>query len=93
MRKTDKKLDNQIRKILTDICETRLKDVIGFQWITHVVNYSDFPESLKIICVFDTKDNIHGFMATAGPCELSTLLQEKLCNINNIAKHISYTTE
>lgn len=97
MRKTDKKLDNQLREILTDVCDMALKEFIGFQWLTHLVNYSNFPKSLKIICVFDTNDNLKGFMASTGQLELSTLIQEKLSeidiNMSRIARHISYDTE
>ncbi|MFT5722412.1 MAG: hypothetical protein ACI9W6_002741 [Motiliproteus sp.] len=97
MRKTDKKIDNQLRDVLTDICETRLKGLSGFRWITHVVNYADFPKSLKIICVFDTNANLNGFMATTGPNELSTLLQKKLFDmtvkLKSSANNISYVTE
>jgi len=49
MRKTDKKLDNQLIKLLTEVCETALEDFSGFQWLTHIVDYSNFPKSLKVI--------------------------------------------
>ena len=51
MRKTDKKMDNQLRHVLTEVCEVALKDINGFQWLTHVVNYSNFPKSLQVVCV------------------------------------------
>ncbi len=54
MRKSDKKIENQIREVLTDVCEDTLKSYEGFLWVTHTVNYSSFPQSLKIICVFET---------------------------------------
>jgi hypothetical protein len=97
MRKTDKKLDNQLRVALTDVCEIALKESNGFQWLTHIVNYSNFPESLKVVCVFDTNANLNSFMAQNRNHRLSTLIQKKLydvaININNIADHISYDTE
>ena len=58
MRKTDKKMDNQLRHVLTEVCEVALKDINGFQWLTHVVNYSNFPKSLQVVCVFDTNENL-----------------------------------
>jgi hypothetical protein len=97
MRKTDKKIDNQLRIALTEICESALKEFAGFQWLTHLVNYSNFPKSLKVICVFDTNDNLKRFMATGSDQELSSLMQKKLfemgININNMTKHISYDTQ
>lgn len=97
MRKTDKKFDNQLRLVLTDVCEIALKESTGFQWLTHLVNYSDFPESLKVVCVFDTNDSLNRFMAENRNHGLNTLVQKKLfdigININSIAEHISYDTE
>ncbi|HCC80946.1 MAG TPA: Fis family transcriptional regulator, partial [Methylophaga sp.] len=43
MRKTDKKIDNELRLKLTDVCEQGLKNIAGFQWLTHLVNYDDYP--------------------------------------------------
>lgn len=97
MRKIDKKIDNQLRESLTDACESALEKFTGFQWLTHVVSYPDFPKTLKIVCVFDTKDNLKAFLATSSRFEFSTLLLNKLIensvNIKNIASHISYDTE
>jgi hypothetical protein len=97
MRKTDKKIDNQLRTVLTDVCEVALKEIDGFQWLTHVVNYSDFPTSLKVVCVFDTNDNLSSFMSQVSKGDLSTLIQAKLLGVNvklkNITDHIVYDTE
>ncbi len=58
VKKTDKILENTIVKVLTRVCEDSLKNIDGFQWLTHLVNYKDFPRSLTIICIFDTQDQI-----------------------------------
>ena len=97
MRKTDKKIDNQLRIALTDVCETALEEFTGFEWLTHLVNYSSFPKSLRIVCVFDTDDNLACFMAANNSHVLSTLMQKKLqgigVDINDMTKHIHYDTE
>lgn len=96
MRKTDKKLDNQLRLVLTDVCETALKKINGFLWLTHLVNYSDFPQSLKIVCVFDTNERLADFMSSSRT-GLESLIQVKLAEINihlkKRANQISYDTE
>ncbi|GGW83416.1 hypothetical protein [Alteromonas halophila] len=58
MKKSDKKMDNAISSALTDACEAALETHNGFVWLTHVVNYRRFPQSLLIICVFDTQANL-----------------------------------
>jgi hypothetical protein len=97
MRKTDKKIDNQLRLVLTDVCEFALEEIDGFQWLTHLVNYSDFPKSLKVVCVFDTNENLSGFMSQKSKSELTSLIQAKLQDVDvklkNVNDHISYDTE
>lgn len=70
MKKTDKKLENTIITILTDVCEQSLKDIDGFQWLTHSVNFNDFPRSLTVVCVFDTQAQISELRNTAQHEEL-----------------------
>jgi len=56
--KTEKKLEKAIVNQLTLVCEETLKSDIGFEWLTHTVDYKRFPKSLKITCVFDTRINL-----------------------------------
>lgn len=97
MRKSDKKIENKLRIALTEVCETALKSLNGFEWLTHVVNYSHFPKSLKIICVFDTKANLSRFMESNSYHELGFLIQKILfdigINLESITSQISYDTE
>lgn len=62
MKKTDKVLENTIITLLTKVCEQSLKDITGFQWLTHLVNYKDFPRTLMITCVFDTQAQVRKVM-------------------------------
>ncbi|WP_114325863.1 Fis family transcriptional regulator [Candidatus Colwellia aromaticivorans] len=97
MRKSDKKIENQLRIALTEVCETALNNFTGFEWLTHLVNHSNFPKSLKVICVFDTNDNLSNFINSKSSHELDSLIQknlfEKGINLKNITNHISYDTE
>jgi hypothetical protein len=97
MRKSDKKIENQLIITLTDLCDTALKNLTGFEWLTHLVNYNNFPASLKIICVFDTNDNLSNFTNSQSCHELGILIQKKLfeidVNLTNISKQIAYDTE
>ena len=97
MRKTDKKIDNQLCAVLTEVCEVALKECTGFQWLTHLVNYNKFPKSLKVVCIFDTNDNVNRFVATDSHDELMILIQKKLLgigiNINKISNHVSFDSE
>lgn len=81
MRKTDKKIDNHLRLVLTQVCEIALKDIDGFQWLTHRVNYANFPRSLKVVCVFDRRQHLASFLSSKSHADLSTLIQAKLSEI------------
>ncbi|MBC3953409.1 hypothetical protein [Pseudomonas triticifolii] len=39
---------------LTQSCETAKSEIAGFCWLTHEVDYAQFPDSLQVIWVFDT---------------------------------------
>ena len=97
MRKTDKKIDNQLRLVLIDVCEIALKEIDGFQWLTHLVNYSNFPKSLKVVCVFDTNEKLSSFISENSQNKLTALIQLKLnaidINVKNVVDHIYYDTE
>ncbi|MGF1683842.1 Fis family transcriptional regulator [Photobacterium minamisatsumaniensis] len=93
----DKKIDNQLRITLTDVCETALKEIDGFQWITHLANYSNFPKSLRVICIFNTNEELSTFMGGGGEKSLTLLIESKLntmgVRFKSVAAHISYDTE
>lgn len=97
MRKTDKKIDNQLRLVLTDVCETAFKEIHGFVWLTHIVNYSNFPESLQIVCVFDTNEQLATFMAHSNQKLFTSLTHSKLngmgVKFKSMSDHILYDTE
>ena len=93
MRKTDKKRENALRQALTEACETALEKYEGFQWLTHFVNYSDFPASLSIVCVYDT--NAH--LAKTDKEGMRALIKEKLASIdikmNDSHQQVRFDTE
>ncbi|GHE77196.1 Fis family transcriptional regulator [Thalassotalea profundi] len=96
MRKTDKKIDNNLRVILTEVCDSARESIEGFQWLTHRVNYSNFPESLHIICVFDSEENLKHYKKIKDKM-LPPLIQAKLntmgVKFKKITAHISYDCE
>lgn len=95
MRKNDKKLDKQICETLTEVCEASLKENTGFQWLTHLVNYSRFPQSLQVVCVFDTNDQLNVFKANESHLEFNERIQKVLSGIGISinSRQISYDTE
>lgn len=97
MTKTDKKTENAIRLALTNVCEAALETVEGFQWITHTVNYKNFPNSLAILCVFDNPESLISARASEKDVYLKDQIQKELAakniEIRNINSVVSFDTE
>lgn len=97
MRKSDKKVDKLIREVLTDVCEGTLKGYDGFLWVTHTVKFSSFPQSLNIICVFETNQDRTHFLQGEGQQHVSTTIQRAFNNVGvqlkNVSKQISYEVQ
>jgi len=87
--KTQKKIDNNIRLSLTAVCEQALKDVHGFEWLTHQANYTNFPASLFVTCVFDTEENLKKATAESGTQQLRQQIQKSLLKIGVKFKSIN----
>lgn len=97
MRKTDKKMDNQLRLKLTEVCEQALKDIAGFQWLTHLVSYDDFPNSLMVVCVFDTNENLKNYLHSDDSQALASRIQSEFkamdIKLKRLGDHIAYDSE
>lgn len=94
MRKSDKKVENLIREVLTEVCESTLKGYDGFLWVTHTVKYISFPQSLAIVCVFETNQHRANFLLGEGRLHVSTTIQKAFNQVGvplkNADKQISY---
>ncbi|MCF6250938.1 MAG: hypothetical protein L3J75_06675 [Methylococcaceae bacterium] len=97
MKKTDKKIDKKICHALTKACETAKQEVQGFQWLTHLVNYNQFPGSLTIICIFDTKAELEQAREQKKDQIIVGLIGTELAQINisfkELSRHVSFDTE
>jgi len=86
--KTNQKIDNNVCKALTIACETSLHDVAGFVWLTHRANYTNFPASLVITCVFNTDEEIDAMKALQQDEFLRATIQKQLLKIGVVVKNI-----
>ena len=97
MRKSDKKLENKLIGALKEVCETALEEFDGFQWLTHFVNYSYFPGSLSIVCVFDTNENLSKMYQRDTGDKFRALIKSGLDSVDiqvkDIKTHVNFDTE
>ena len=97
MNRTVKKLDNNVVKALTIVCETAKQDVIGFEWLTHSANYANFPGSLVITCVLDTSESIDVMLLNEQDIELRKQIQKQLLKagilLKDARRHVFFDSE
>lgn len=95
--KTQKKIDHQIRIALTAVCEHSLKDVSGFKWLTHQANFSNFPASLLVTCVFETEEQLTQAQETRWASTLQKRIQSELLKIGvrlkQLKRQVIFDTE
>ncbi|MFT5033606.1 MAG: hypothetical protein ACI9OO_001539 [Bacteroidia bacterium] len=97
MKKSDRKTENIIREVLTLVCEEALEQVPGFKWLTHLVDYKHFPESLSVVCVFEKDSDLSSAINTQQDDYLRTLVLEGLdavgVDVKNAQNRIRFDTE
>lgn len=98
MRKSDKKIEKQLVSVLTEVCETALEEIKGFKWLTHTVNYTTFPQSLRVYCIFDQNINLTTFLTNKShKNNLEKVLVSHLKTLNihlkNTSSHFFYDSE
>ena len=97
MKKTDKKIDKQICQALTIACEAIKTKANGFQWLTHFVDFNQFPDSLSVVCIFNTSAELDHARQHMKDQTIVSLIKNELEKINiklkDISRHISFETE
>jgi hypothetical protein len=97
VKKAHKKIENSLRVALTEVCEVALHEVAGFKWLTHFVDYSKFPESLSVVCVFDTRSDLANLLSTHKDVYLVSLIEQQLSaadiHVKNLSQQVSFDTE
>ncbi|MFK8042961.1 hypothetical protein [Congregibacter sp.] len=78
MRKTDKKNERMLVEALTRVCDQALEEIHGFAWITHFVDFNNFPDSLLVVCVFETNEQLQAVRAAKEDAYLSKRVVEEL---------------
>ncbi|MEY8252539.1 MAG: Fis family transcriptional regulator [Colwellia sp.] len=95
--KTNQKIDNNVCKALTIACELSLHEVAGFVWLTHRANYTNFPASLVITCVFNTDEEVVAMKAQQQDEILRGCIQKQLLKVGvvvrNIKKSVHFDSE
>ena len=97
MKSGDKRTEKAIIKALISVCETCEGELTGFSWLTHFVDYSKFPQSLKIVLVFETIQNLNNAKNNSDLEAITQLVNSNLLDqgvsIKELSKAIFFDTE
>nr|WP_244157152.1 hypothetical protein [Pseudomonas argentinensis] len=90
-------IERELIRTLTDACETAKSEIVGFQWLTHEVNYPRFPESLIVTWMFDSEASKARALAGAEKAMMLALTQaafeEVGISVSRIADHVAFSVE
>ena len=97
MKRLDKKTDNTIVNVLNEVCESLKNESIGFAWLTHFSDYTHFPQSLRIVFIFETNQHLEHAKSTARLSaitrEAESLLKQNGIVVIHADKTIAFDTE
>ena len=90
-------IERELIRALTCACETAKAEIVGFQWLTHEVDYQQFPQSLVVTWMFDSEASRARALAGADKsrmCELTQVAFEEVgISVADIAAHVAFSVE
>lgn len=90
-------IERELIRTLTLACETAKSEIVGFQWLTHDVNYEQFPQSLVVTWMFDSEANKERALACAHKARTLALtlaaFDEVGISVSSIADHVAFSVE
>ena len=90
-------MDRELTRALTWACESAKSEIVGFEWLTHCVDYDRFPDSLMVTWVFDNEHNRRA--ALAGPCSQTmhnltyAAFEEAGIAVADIRRHVEWDSQ
>lgn len=90
-------IERELIRTLTEACETAKSQIVGFQWLTHDVNYERFPESLIVTWMFDSEASKARALASADKARVLELtlaaFEEVGISVPRITDHVAFSIE
>lgn len=90
-------VERELIRTLTTACETAKSEIVGFQWLTHEVDFERFPQSLRVTWMFDSEASRARALASPDKARMLELTQaafdEVGISISSIAEHVAFSVE
>lgn len=89
--------ERELIRTLTLACETAKSEIVGFQWLTHEVDYECFPQSLRVTWMFDSEAHKAHALAGSDKARMLALtlaaFDEVGISVSSIAEHVAFAVE
>ncbi|KAE8262996.1 hypothetical protein [Ectopseudomonas guguanensis] len=90
-------IERELIRTLTFACETAKSEIVGFQWLTHEVDYQRFPQSLVVTWMFDSEASRARSLASSDKARMLELtlaaFDEVGISVSSIAEHVAFSVE
>ncbi|VVN40357.1 hypothetical protein PS862_03121 [Pseudomonas fluorescens] len=90
-------IERRLVATLTEACETAKAELVGFVWLTHEIDYAEFPSSLRVVWVFDTQAQKDQALASGQGGRMIELTAEALTAaqvpLNSVSAHVQFDSE
>lgn len=90
-------IERELIRTLTLACETAKSEIVGFQWLTHDVDYARFPQSLRVTWMFDSEASRARALASPDKARMLELTQaafdEVGISVASIVEHVAFSVE
>ena len=91
------RIERTLAATLTEACEAGKAAIVGFQWLTHDVDYQRFPASLRVIWVFASQAEQDAAIAKGQDRLMqdltATALQAAAIALETPAAHVHFDNE
>ena len=91
------RIERTLAATLTDACEAAKAEIVGFQWLTHDVDYQRFPASLRVIWIFDSQANRERALTNGQGERMAELTAEAFSqagiSVGSVSAHLSFDSE
>ncbi|MGY2258813.1 hypothetical protein [Pseudomonas sp. SDO55104_S430] len=90
-------MERELSRALTWACELAKSEIVGFEWLTHRVDYQRFPDSLIVTWVFQGESDLKTAVAGQAKARMHELTQAALedigITVTDIAAHVEFDSE
>ena len=90
-------VERELIRTLTLACETAKSEIVGFQWLTHDVDYARFAQSLRVTWMFDSEASRARALASPDKARMLALtlaaFDEVGISVSRIVDHVTFSVE